>query len=61
MAVTLMDELALEQSVMRKGIIKALVEQVMLQDKLGWSSVGALQLPVTYLSGIPTVPLRHIN
>jgi hypothetical protein len=61
MAVTLLDELALETNNMRKGIIQALVEQVMLQDKLTWENTGALQLPVTYLSGVPTVPLRHIN
>lgn len=61
MPVTLLDELALEQPKLRKGIIQTLVEAVMLQDRVPYETVGNLQVPVTYLSGIPTVPLRHIN
>ena len=61
MPVTLLDELAIETNNMRKGILQTLVETVNLQDRFSWENTGALQLPVTYLSGIPTVPLRHIN
>lgn len=61
MPITLMDEMAISQPKLRKGIIKTLVENVMMQDRIPYETVGALQLPVTYLSGIPTVPLRHIN
>lgn len=61
MPITLMEELALEQPKLRKGIIQTLVESVMLQDRVPYETTGALSLPVTYLSGIPTVPLRHIN
>lgn len=61
MAITLLDELALEKDPLRKGIIQSLVEQVMLQDRIPWESAEALHTNVTYLAGIPTVPLRHIN
>lgn len=61
MAVSLLDELAIEQPKLRKGIIQTLVESVMLQDRVPYETTGSLHLPVTYLSGIPTVPLRHIN
>lgn len=59
--ITLLDELAIEQPKLRKGIIQTLVESVMLQDRIPYETTGSLQVPVTYLSGIPTVPLRHIN
>lgn len=61
MPITLMDELAIEQPKLRKGIIQTLVESVMLQDRIPYETTGNLQVPVTYLSGIPSVPLRHIN
>lgn len=61
MGITLLDEIAQETNPLRKGIIMALVEQVMLQDRVPYESVGALNVPVTYLSDIPSVPLRHIN
>lgn len=61
MPVTLLEEMAIEQPQLRKGIIMTLVESVMMQDRIPYETTGALQLPVTYLSGIPTVPLRHIN
>jgi hypothetical protein len=53
--------MAIEQPQLRKGIIMTLVESVMLQDRIPYETTGALQLPVTYLASIPTVPLRHIN
>lgn len=61
MPVTLLEEMTIEQPQLRKGIIMTLVESVMMQDRIPYETVGALQLPVTYLSGIPTVPLRHLN
>lgn len=61
MPITLLDEMAISQPQLRKGIIQTLVENVMMMDRLPMETVGALQLPVTYLSGVPTVPLRHIN
>lgn len=61
MPVTLLDEMAISQPKLRKGIIKTLVENVMMQDRVPYETTGALNLPVTYLSGIPNVPLRHIN
>src|SRR3990172_10417609 len=61
MPITLLDELAIEQPKLRKGIIQTLVESVMLQDRIPYETTGNLSVPVTYLSGIPTVPLRHIN
>lgn len=61
MSITLLDELAIEQPKLRKGIIQTLVESVMLQDRIPYETTGNLSVPVTYLSGIPTVPLRHIN
>lgn len=61
MPVTLMEEMAISQPKLRKGIIQTLVESVMLQDRIPYETTGALSLPVTYLSGIPTVPLRHLN
>jgi hypothetical protein len=61
MSITLLDELAIEQPTLRKGIIQTLVESVMFQDRIPYETTGNLQVPVTYLSGIPTVPLRHIN
>lgn len=61
MPITLMDELAISQPKLRKGIIQTLVENVMLQDRMPYETTGSLHLPVTYLSGIPNIPLRHIN
>lgn len=61
MPITLLDEMAIEQPKLRKGIIQTLVESVMLQDRIPYETTGNLSVPVTYLSGIPTVPLRHIN
>lgn len=61
MPITLLDELSLEQPKLRKGVIQTLVESVMLQDRIPYETTGNLQVPVTYLAGIPNVPLRHIN
>ena len=58
---TLIDELALTQPTLRAGIIKALVENAMLIDRIPWATTGSKQTTVTYLSGIPTVQLRHLN
>ncbi len=61
MPITLLDELALEQNKLRAGIIQALVEQVMLQDRVPYETTGNMNVSVTYLSDVPTVPLRFIN
>lgn len=61
MPMTLIEELALEQPKLRAGIIQTLVEQVNLLDRIPLETTGALQQPVVYLSGVPTVSLRFIN
>src|SRR3989304_1977671 len=61
MAMTLVEELALEQPKLRAGIIQTMVESVNLIDRLPIETTGALSVPVVYLSGVPTVSLRHIN
>lgn len=61
MPMTLVEELALEQPKLRAGIIQTMVEQSNLLDRLPIETTGALQQPVVYLSGVPTVSLRFIN
>lgn len=61
MPITLLDEIALETDTLRKGILMSLAETSAVNGRIPFESVGALQTSVTYLSGIPTVPLRHIN
>jgi hypothetical protein len=58
---TLIDELALTQPTIRAGVIKTLVENVMLQDRIPWQTTGSKQVTATFLSGIPTVQLRLLN
>jgi hypothetical protein len=60
-AVTLVEELALEMPKLRKGIIKTLVEVSPFGRRIPLETTGALSVPVTYLSGIPTASLRFIN
>jgi hypothetical protein len=60
-ALTILDELALSQPKLRKGILKTLVEQVMLQDRVPYVTTGSKQATVAYLSGVPTVSLRMLN
>jgi hypothetical protein len=60
-AVTLVEELALEMPKLRKGIIKTLVEASPFGRRIPFDTTGALSVPVTYLSGIPTASLRFIN
>lgn len=60
-AVTLAEELALEMPKLRKGIIKTLVEVSPFGRRIPIETTGALSVPVTYLSGIPTASLRFIN
>lgn len=61
MPMTLSEELQLEQPKLRAGIIQTMVERDILMDRIPWESTGALQQPVVYLSGVPTVSLRHLN
>lgn len=61
MAITLLEEMALEKENLRKGIIMSLLEQVSIQDRIPWESTGALSLTVTRLTGVPRVPLRGLN
>lgn len=58
---TLVDELTLETDAMRKGIIMTMVEESPVFRRIPFQTTGSLSLPVTYLAGVPTVPLRHIN
>lgn len=60
-AVTLLDELSISQPKLRAGIIKTLVESVMLQDRVPYITTGSKQATVAFLSGIPTVGLRFLN
>ncbi len=59
--VTLVDELALETDAMRKGVIMTMVEESPVFRRIPFETTGALNIPITYLAGVPTVPLRHIN
>lgn len=61
MPMTLVEELALEQPKLRAGVIQTMVEAVNVLDRLPLESTGALQQPVVYLSGVPTVSLRFVN
>lgn len=61
MPITLVEELALEQPKLRKGIISTLVEESAFARRLPLETTGALQVPVVYLSGIPTLSLRFLN
>lgn len=61
MAITLLDEVALEKQNLRKGILMTLVKYVSMMDRIPFETTGALHLTVTYLAGVPTVPLRHLN
>ncbi len=61
MPMTLAEELALEMPKLRQGIIQTMVESVNLLDRIPIETAGALSVPVVYLSGVPTVSLRHIN
>ena len=61
MPITLIDELVLETDAMRKGVIQTMVEESPLFRRITYETSGALSLPVTYLAGVPNVPLRHIN
>ena len=60
-AVTLVQELALEQPKIRKGVIKTWVELSAFSRKVPTQTTGALQVPITYQSGVPTAQLRFIN
>lgn len=60
-AVTLLDELSLSMPKIRAGVIKTLIEQVMLQDRIPWQTTGSKQTTVTFLSDVPTVQLRFLN
>jgi len=60
-AVTLVEEMALEQPQLRKGIIRSFVEVSPFGRRIPFITTGALSVPVTYISGIPTVQLRLIN
>lgn len=61
MAITLLDELALEKNVLRSGIIESMLEQVQVTDRIPWETTEALSMTVTRLSNIPRVPMRMIN
>lgn len=61
MAVTLIEEMALEENKLRKGVISTLVEESAYGRKVPWETTGALNVPVVYLSGIPSLQLRFIN
>ncbi len=61
MPMTLAEELTLEQPKLRQGIIQTMVETTALLDRIPIETAGALSVPVVYLSGVPTVSLRHIN
>jgi len=60
-AITLLEELALEKESLRKGIIMSLLEQVQIQDRIAWETTESMQTTVTRLSGVPRVPFRMIN
>ena len=60
-AITLVDELALQQPLLRKGIIRTLVEAGVFQSRLPFQTTGALSVPVVYISGVPTATVRFLN
>lgn len=60
-AVTLVDELALSKPDIRAGVIKTLVEQVNLMDRVPYITSGSKVVTVSYLTGIPVVQLRLLN
>lgn len=60
-AVTLLDELSISQPKLRAGIIKTLLESVMLQDRVPYITTGSKQATVAFLSGVPSVGLRFLN
>ena len=60
-AVTLVDELTLEQPLLRKGIVKTLVEAGQFQSRIPFNTTGALSVPIVYISGVPTATLRFLN
>lgn len=61
MGVTLLDELALEKQSLRGGIIKAYIEQDMIQSRIPWETTESLQTTITRLTEVPRVPFRMIN
>jgi hypothetical protein len=60
-AVTLLDELALSQPRYRAGVLKTLLEQVLLQDRIPYVTTGTKSVSYRFLSGIPSVQLRLLN
>lgn len=60
-AVTLAQEIALRSDKVEKGILKTFVEESPFGRRIPFNTTGALQVPITYLSGIPTAQWRFIN
>jgi hypothetical protein len=46
---------------MRKGVIQTMVEESPVFRRIPYETTGALSMPVTYIAGVPNVPMRHIN
>lgn len=61
MAITLLDELALEKENLRAGVIQSLLEQVHIQDRIPWETTDSMNMTVTRLTGVPRIPMRMIN
>ncbi len=60
-AFTLVDELSLSQPTYRAGVIKTLVEQVAMQDRVPYTTTGSKTVNSRFLSNIPSVQLRFLN
>jgi len=60
-AFTLVDELSLSQPKYRAGVLKTLVEQVSMQDRVPYTTTGSKTVNTRFLSNIPSVQLRFLN